>query len=372
MKQLQALRVAFVYDRVNTFGGAERVLQNLHELFPEAPLYTSVYDAEGAPWTKGWIVIPSFLQKLPRWLRVRHQLLGLCMPLAFEFFDFSSFNLVISVTSEAAKGIITKPGTKHICYLLTPTRYLWNKAQEYEHDFYSGWKKLFLLFHRCAVQYLRWWDRIAAQRPDVIIPISAVVQRRCKEYYHRVAAPVIYPPTNVKTFQPTVQTKPLAFSSFYLCVARFVPYKRLDLAIRACKILGRNLVLVGAGQDESRLRALAGNSPQVAFVGHLTEDELVRYYQQCTGLLFPGEEDFGLTVVEAMAAGKPAVVYAKSGNAEVILPGITGVVVEQQREDALIEAMQQVERMHWDSERIRRHAMQYDVSRWKAQWRSVV
>ncbi|HKY73864.1 MAG TPA: glycosyltransferase, partial [Patescibacteria group bacterium] len=290
-------RIALVYDRVNKYGGAERVLQFLHTLFPDAPLYTAIYDPKGAPWADGWNVIPSFLQRIP-FLRRHHELLGMFMPIVFESFDFSMFDIVISVTSEAAKGIITKPETKHICYLLTPTRYLWVKPKEYERDYYGGWKMVLLPFHRLFLAYLQWWDRVAAFRPDSIVPISEVVRKRCEVIYKRKTEPVIYPPIDLALFSMKVGVTP-PFNSFYLCVTRLVPYKRVDLAIRACKKTGKNLVIIGVGSDEDRLRDIAGKAVNIFFAGHLTDEELVGYYQQCTGLLFPGEEDFGLTAIEA-------------------------------------------------------------------------
>ena len=366
-------RVAIVYDRVNTFGGAERVLVCLHELYPDAPLSTSAFDATGAPWTKVWNVAPSFLQRFS-WLRTRHQYLGLLMPLAFESFDFSHYDVVISVTSEAAKGIITKPGTKHICYLLTPTRYLWNKSREYEHDFYAGWLRLFLPLHRVAITYLRWWDVVAAQRPDIIIPISQAVQQRAERYYKRKIGPVMYPPLNTKLFNKNTRhhQHTFPFESFYVCVARLVPYKKIDIAIAACKKLKRNLVIIGTGSDEGRLRKLAGDSQCIAFVGNLTDEHLVEYYQQCTGLLFPGEEDFGLTVLEAMAAGKPVATFSDSGHTELVLSNVTGVIFTKQNVDAVVQAIVQLEQQPWDTKNIRQHAQQFDQAHWKQQWRSAV
>ena len=365
----QLFRVALVYDRVNTFGGAERVLQNLHELYPDAPLYTSVYDPAGAPWTKKWDVRPSFLQRFS-WLRTHHEWLGLFMPLAFELFDFSAFDLVISVTSEAAKGIITKPGTTHVCYLLTPTRYLWSHAKQYEQDYFHGVRKIFLPFYRIVLRYLRTWDTVAAQRPDVIIPISKVVERRVKKYYTRKTAKVLYPPVATHLFEQrdVSSISPFPWKRWYLCVSRLVPYKRIDSAIHACRAMKRHLVIVGKGNDERRLRGIAGNSPYIQFVGHLTDEELVRYYQHCFALLLSGEEDFGIVAVEAMAAGAPVATYMKSGNAEVVIPGKTGVHIVSQTTRGIQEAIRTLENTRFTKRDIQEYAKQYDESVFKRTW----
>ena len=240
------MKTAIVYDRVNKWGGAERVLLVLHEIFPEAPLYTAVYSPKKAKWAKVFPkVIPSFLQKIPI-LRDRHERLGTFMPIAFETFDFTGFDLVISVTSEAAKGIITKPGTKHICYMLTPTRYLWSA-----HDYYFR-NPILKLFSRVAVGYLREWDKIAAKRPDKIVAISTAVQKRIKKYYKRDSK-VIFPPAGFSTTALRSAVVDGVKENFYLIVSRLVAYKRTALVIEAFNSLGKRLVIVGSG---SQLRFL--------------------------------------------------------------------------------------------------------------------
>ncbi len=363
-------RVAIVYDRATSVGGAERVLQVLHNIYPNAPLYTSVHNVQRAPWTKGWTVHTSFLQHLP--FSQHHELLGLLMPLAFEHFDFSSYDLVISVTSEAAKGIITKPGTRHVCYLLTPTRYLWSHARRYEKDFYQGWKRLLVPLHKLAQWYLRWWDEIASQRPDIIISISKQVARRCLQYYHRESI-VLYPPIDVqKLQQKTEQYLSLPAQHFYLCVARLVPYKRIDLAISACMQLQRHLVIIGKGSDEKRLRKLAYSSPYIHFYGHLTDEQLVAYYQQCTAFLSPGEEDFGITVAEALSAGKPVITHQNSGNAELIDQGKTGIFIAQESLEEVIRAITKLEAIQWNAQEIRRSVLQYNVLAFIRRWKEIL
>jgi len=362
-------RVAIVYDRVNKFGGAERVLQFLHTMYPQAPLYTSVYNPKSASWAKDWRVIPSFLQRIP-FFRSHHELLALFMPLAFESFDFSSYDLVISITSEAAKGVLTKPHTKHVCWLLTPTRYLWEKEKEYERDFFFGVRAIFLPFFRLIKTYLKWWDVTVSHRPDLTIAISHTVADRYKKTYERDVDALVYPPIRSHLFE-TPQHVSSPFRSFYLCVSRLVPYKRIDLAIRAAQAMRRNLVIIGKGSDEVRLRRIAQHDPSIFFAGHLTDEEIVGYYQRCTGFLFPGEEDFGLTALEAMAAGKPPIVYAKSGNAEIVTID-TGVVCKALCVDTLVEAMRTLEQKQWDKKVLQSHAKTFDESACIKQWRKLV
>src|SRR5579859_2046925 len=272
------LRVGLVYDRVNRWGGAERILLALHELFPEAPLFTSVYHATKAKWAKEFTITTSFLQNFPL-TKSYHELFALAMPIAFESFSFDQYDLVISVTSEAAKGIITKPTTKHICYCLTPTRYLWSGYTTYFEDPVAK-----MLAHP-AVSYLRSWDLLAAHRPDHIIAISKEVQKRIATYYQRDAL-VIYPPSmlpsninrSASTFiESRSPGKQSAFriknatrvgtskhdikKGYFLVVSRlskFTTYKRVDLAIQACNALKLPLKVIGTGSWKDELRKIAG------------------------------------------------------------------------------------------------------------------
>src|SRR5579883_623792 len=223
------MKVALVYDRINKWGGAERVLLALHEIFPDAPLYTSVYNPELAPWAKDFTVKTSFLQNFP-YASSHHEMLATLMPIAFESFSFDEYDLVISVTSEAAKGIITPPHTKHICICLTPTRYLWSGYDTY----FSN--STFKLLTKPIVQYLRTWDKTVAQRPDAYIAISEEVQRRIKKYYERDSV-VIYPPLSLTSHVAPFKKKrkhilrKKTTGNYFLIVSRLVPYKRVDIAV---------------------------------------------------------------------------------------------------------------------------------------------
>jgi glycosyltransferase involved in cell wall biosynthesis len=336
------MKVALVYDRLNKWGGAERVLLALHKLYPDAPLYTSVYDKKNASWANVFDVRTSFLQNFP--FAVHHEFYAVLMPMAFESFDFSEFDLVISVTSEAAKGIITKPTTKHICYCLTPTRYLWSGYIEY-------FKNPILRFlSKPIVMYLRFWDRIAANRPDKYIAISKEVQERIKKYYNQNST-VIYPPLTmwgpVKS-NPSRQCSlpvravgsPSSFATpYFLIVSRLVSYKKIDLAIEVFNKLKLPLKIIGTGAEMRSLRAMAGST--IEFLGYLTDKELVGYYSGCRALVFPGLEDFGLTILEAQSFGKPVIAYKAGGALETIIEEKTGIFFDKQTVKDLEAAIKQ-------------------------------
>lgn len=334
------MKVALVYDRVNKWGGAERLLLALHKLFPSAPLYTSIYNKKTASWAKDFTIISSFLQKLP-WVSSSHELLAPLMPIAFESFSFDEYDLVISVTSEAAKGIRTKSTTKHICYCLTPTRYLWSGYKEYFKN------DIFRFLSKPIVSYLQEWDIVAAQRPDTFIAISKEVQKRIKKYYGRDSE-LVYPPvetafsslassvqlTNKKLNATKLDAKR---SSYFLIVSRLVPYKRIDIAINACNQLNLPLKIIGTGSSERYLKSIAG--PTIEFLGNLTDSELVGYYKNCQALIFPGNEDFGLTVLEAQSFGKAVIALKAGGTLETVVEGKTGIFFYPQKTYALIEAL---------------------------------
>ncbi len=327
-------KVALVYDRVNKWGGAERVLLTLHEMFPDAPLYTSVYDEAKAPWAKIFPkVYTSFLQGIP-FAKGNHELLGWLMSLAFESFStgggarFDKYDLVISVTSEAAKGIITKPGTYHICYCLTPTRYLWS-----HYDLYFK-NKLLRFISQPFINYLRKWDKMAAQRPDEIIAISTEVKNRIKKYYGRDSE-IIFPP--VKT--PEVAIVNHSRGGHYLVVSRLVPYKKVDLAVKAFNKLKLPLVIIGTGNQIDNLKLIANNN--IKFAGQVSEEELIRYYKGARALIMPQEEDFGIAAVEAQFFGVPVIAYKKGGSLDTVAEGKTGTFFLRQEVDSLASVVAQ-------------------------------
>lgn len=362
-------RIALVYDRVNTpYGGAENVLLALHQTFPDAPLFTAVYDAHRAQWARVFRVIPSFVQKIPFAQKFHRLFVGL-MPLAFESFELDEYDVIISITSAEAKGVLTKPHQLHLCYLLTPTRYLWSHTEEYAKHWLTGG------IRQIIFRYLQWWDQAAAARPDLIIPISHLVAARCQQYYQRETLPVIYPPVETGRFEKERVATHLPFTppkEFDLIVARLVPYKRIDLAIEACARLGRNLVIIGEGPDLFRLQNLAKKAlsqakkgGEILFHPSVQPQQCSAYYLQCRSFLAPAEEDFGITALEAQAAGKPVVIYQKSGAAELIEDGITGVYFAEHSVESLQKALQKCDAIQWQKDRIQRQVSAYDTAQFQ-------
>lgn len=347
--------VAIVYDRINKWGGAERVLLALHEMFPGAPLYTAVYDAKKAPWAKVFPKIyTSFLQKIP-FAKNNHEFLGTFMPIAFEGKfsskgrpapDWDEYDLVISVTSEAAKGIITKPGTFHLCYCLTPTRYLWSG-----YNFY--FKNPILRFLAGpAVSYLRNWEKVAAQRPDLMVAISTEVKKRIKKYYNRDSE-IIFPPVNLyfdlrrkNSFLRVSHSTYGKNRKYYLVVSRLVPYKRVDLVVEAFNKLGKKLVIVGSGSQAGNLKRKACNN--IKFVGEVSEKELAKLYLGAKALIMPQEEDFGIISPEAQSFGVGVIAYKKGGALDSVVDGKTGVFFDKQNVDSLLEAIAKFEKMSFN------------------------
>lgn len=360
------MKVALVYDRVNKWGGAERVLLALHELFPDAPLYTSVYDKKKAPWAEVFNIKTSFLQKIP-FASGNHELLALFMPLAFESFSFDEYDLVISLTSEAAKGIVTKPETLHLCYLLTPTRYLWSGYDEY-------FKNDLLKFVIAPlVNRLRRWDQIAAQRPDAYVAISKEVQKRIKKYYGRESE-LIYPSAILEDQKQIQNSKfKIKDTGYFLIVSRlskFTQYKRIDLAIDACNELNLPLKIIGSGSWENELKAEAGRT--IEFLGKVEDDELIEYYKNCKALIFPGNEDLGLVMIEAQMQGKPVIAYNAGGAMELVIHEKTGILFDEQTKNSLVKALQKFQKLKFDPMVCRKNVERFKMVQFRENFLSVV
>ena len=294
-KDFQNLKVAIVCDWLTNLGGAEKVIASLHRLFPEAPIYTTLYDPKRVKGFEDATIYASFLQRIP-FSKKAHSLFLSAMPLAVESFDLSSYDLVISSSHSVAKGVITKPDTLHICYCHTPMRYAW-EPWELEYRLRQFPKFLHKAIQK-KIHRIRLWDRLTADRVDHFIANSEAVKDRIRKYYRREAQ-VIHPPVEVKKFhQDTPQ-------DFYLMVGRLIAYKRFDLVIQAFNDLGKPLLIAGTGPEEGRLKGLAKGN--IRFLGRVHDEELKKRYAQCRALIFPQLEDFGLPAVECMASGSPVI-----------------------------------------------------------------
>jgi len=344
------LKIALVHDYLNQYGGAERVLEELHTLFPSAPVYTSIYWPEKmSPTIRGLDVRTSFMQRLPLVTR-NHQPFLLLYPLAFESFDLTGFDVVISNSSAFCKGVVTHPGTLHICYCLTPMRWVWNYHAYVDRERLGFMARMVL---PAAISQLRAWDVATAQNVDRFLAISRTVSSRVRKYYRRDST-VVYPPVNCDAFD----APPVRVEDYYLVVARLMPYKRIDLAVDAFTRLGIPLKVVGDGRSLPDLRARAGRN--VEFVGRVSDAELKCLYAGCRGYVFPGEEDFGIAPLEANASGRPVIAFAAGGALDTVVDGQTGVLFERQEVSALVDAVRRAEAIAWDPVKLRQHARKFD------------
>lgn len=312
------MRIAIVHDFITKVGGAERVLMTLHNIYPNAPIYTLLYDEIGTKrqFSKGYIIRPSRLQKLPNFIRKRSRLLLSKFPQAIEEFDFSEFDVVISSSNSFAHGVITKPKTLHVTYCYSPTRYLWDWSSQYLKENNIGFGPVGL-YIRSLISKLRVWDFNASKRTNDWVAISNTVSHRIKKYYRKDST-VIYPPVDIVELLKN-DRKP---GDYYLIVSRLTQYKNIDLAINVFNELHLPLYIIGEGADQKRLQSLAGKT--IKFLGWQNDSARNNYIYGCRAFLFPGEDDFGLTPVEAMAAGRPVIAYRAGGATETVIEGKTG------------------------------------------------
>ncbi len=343
------MKLAFIHDFLSQDGGAEKVLEAMQEVWPNAPTYTLFFDQKRLPQFKNKDIRTSFLQHMPGVKRHYQWLLPL-MPLATERYDLREFDVVISNASAFCKGIITGPATLHISYCHTPTRYLWSDTHQYLKDMRLPFGARALLQPLLSV--LRGWDYMAAQRPQTIIANSKTVQERIKTYYNRKSQ-VVFPPVDVEFFTKD-NVKKENQSPFFLCGGRLVPYKRFDLIIEAANRTQLPLVIFGVGPLEKSLKKMAG--PTVVFVGKVPSEELRHLYQNATAFIHPQEEDFGITPIEAMAAGCPVIAYGKGGASETVIDKKTGILFYEQTWEALAEILLSFDPSSFSAQEISKHA----------------
>lgn len=337
-------------------------MEALCEIFPDAPIYTLLYDERMTGGVfKDREIHTSFLQKLP-FARRHHRIFPLLMPLAIEQFDLSYFDVVLSISASFAKGIITKPHTKHINYCLTPTRFLWDDSHRYIDEFRYPWpiRKLVPFF----ITYLRIWDKEAALRVDKFVGISNFVKARIKKYYNCDAG-IIYPPVETQKYYISDEV-----DDYFLMVGRLVPYKRFDLAVKVFSAIGKPLKIIGDGPERKRLEKQA--SSNIEFLGLISDYKMPEIYSRAQAVIFPQEEDFGIVPLESMASGRPVIAYRGGGALETIEEGKTGVFFDDQTEIALAQAVGQFYQTDWNPHAIRTHALKFDKEVFKTKILDIV
>jgi len=350
------VRLALVCSWLNQYGGAERVLEVLHRMLPDAPVYTSVYHPAALPDSfRSWDIRPTFVDHLPLSRRYPQAYLPL-YPLAFESLSMREYDVVLSVTSAFAHGVVTPAHAHHLCYCLTPARFLWNYDAYIEREGIGRASRAALPL---VVRGLRSWDRLAADRVGQFIAISRTVQRRIRDAYQRDAV-IIYPPVRMPPSPPRVTPE-----DYYLIVSRLIPYKRIDLAVEAFNRSGLPLYIIGSGRDRRALEALA--RPNIRFLGYLPDAEVADHMARCRALILPGEEDFCLTPVEAAGLGRPTVAFGAGGALDTIVDGVTGVLFHDQTPEALMQAVDRSDGIPWDADVIAEHARSFDEAHFAAQ-----
>lgn len=353
------MRVVLVHDYlVQGLRGAERVLLEMHQLWPDAPVYTLLFDPQrmGKPWTD-LDVRTSFLQRLPAALKL-YRKLYLLMPAAVEGLRLAPCDVVVSASSAWVKNVRPPSGALHVCYCYSPARFLWHQRREYLSGL--GLSRLGRSFVGATLGPISWWDKWGSRRVNAFVAISEAVRARIRRYYGRDAV-VVYPPVDVERFAQASSGS--GSGDYFLVVAALNPHKRVDLAVKACTRLGMPLKVVGDGPLREQLRAVAG--PTVEFVGQVSDEELRELYAGCRAFLMPQEEDFGLAAVEAQAAGKPVVACRAGGALETVVEGETGLFFDSQSAEELERAIARLDRMAFSAEACRRNAARFSRERFR-------
>lgn len=355
------MKVALVHDYFFQAGGAERVMEVLHEMFPDAPIFTSVLRRETLwPRLRDADIRTSFLQPLASVGIPGRAMLPL-YPRAMEWLDLSEYDLVISNSSAFAKGVIVREGALHICYCHSPMRFAWSEDAYIKRERFNPITRIAL---RPILAYMRWWDLRTKERAHVYLGnSSAVVQRIFATY--GLDSEVMHPPVDVSRCYIAEQR-----DDFYLVVSRLSTYKRVDLAVEAFNRLGKRLVVIGDGPHARSLAALAG--PNVTLLGRLPDAEVAAYYATARGFILPGEEDFGITPLEANASGAPVIAFGAGGALDTVVDGETGFLFRQPTASSLVDAVLRAERVTWDPGALRAHAETFGEPAFKARMRDAI
>lgn len=347
-------KIALIHDWLNGMRGGEKVLEVITDIFPDSDIFTLFLDENKV--SKKILshkITTSFIQRLPFWRSKYRSYLPL-FPRAIEKFDLSEYDLIISISHCVAKGAIPAKNSMHMCYCLSPVRYVWQFYEQYFGR--NPFKRLIL---KPFLNKIRKWDYESCSRVNHFIAISKTVAERIKRFYER-ESDIIYPPVNTGYFTPSEKSQR---ENYFLVVSALVPYKKIDIAVGAFSKLGLPLRIVGNGPELKRLRKMASNN--IIFEGWLSDDEVRERYRTCRALIFPGEEDFGLTPVEANACGTPVIAYRKGGAVESIVDGITGLFFDEQTEDSLIMAIRKFEISKFDTNACRVQSLKFDTEVFK-------
>jgi glycosyltransferase involved in cell wall biosynthesis len=355
------MTLTLVHDWLNQLGGAEDVLEALVGMYPQAPLYTSMYWRDGMPSAyREWDIRTTWMDRLPG-IYQHHQPYLPLYPLAFGRLDLSQYEVVLSNKSGFCHGVHTGPRTTHICYCLAPTRYVWGYEEYAAREALPSPVRAAL---KPLIRRLRRWDYQAAQRVDHFIAISTEIQGRIRQFYDREAT-VIYPPVDIERFAPSSRPE-----DYFLIVSRLIPYKRIDLAVQAFNQLGLPLVIAGAGRDREALEAEANSN--ITFLGYVPDADLPNLLARCRGYILPGVEDFCIAPVQAMAAGRPVIAYASGGALDTVIPHETGLHFQDPTPESLVKVVGQFDPGDFDPGTIRRHAKRFDKSVFEGKLRGYV
>lgn len=348
------LKVAIVHDWLTSMGGAESTVIEIAKLFPNAPIYTSVYDKKKLTAFSEYEVITTWLQKIPGRLKFKHTLFPVLRAFAFRSLDLKEYDLIISSSSAEAKSINKRNDALHICYCHTPTRYFWSHYEEFKNEFNFGVMTFIIRpFIPLLVRWMRRKDLGAVKDVDIFIANSNVTKDRIKKYYNRNSV-VIHPPVNTNKFIKKIDIE----RDGYIIWGRHVPYKRFDLAIDACNTLAKKLTVVGSGPDTERLKEIAG--PTIRFTGRISDEKLVTLAHNAKAFIFPNEEDFGIASVEALAAGLPVVAYKKGGALDIIEDSISGVFFERQTIRDIADAMKKIDQIDFSYNTLVQRSKRFD------------
>lgn len=345
------MKVALIHDWLPFMGGAERVLTNFLEIYPTAPIYTPICNRDNLDGIlKDADIRTSYLQKGKKEIK-NHRNLFPFMPTAIESFNLNEYDIVLSSSSSVAKAVITKPDTLHICYCHSPMRYGWEFSHEYAGKM-AGKKGIKAKILSYFLTGIRIWDNVSADRVDYFIANSENVAKRIWKHYRRESV-VIHPPVRCSLFNISDVDE-----DYFLIVSRLQEYKRIDLAVEAFNKLGLPLVIIGDGPDREKLEKMA--KPNIKFLGRESDEVIKEHYAKCRAFIFPGEEDFGITPLEAQASGRPVIAYGKGGALETVLNNETGIFFNEQEVESLIKAIEKFDKMNFNKNKIRNHAKMFD------------